>query len=434
MVRVCDFFYTVTGEKSVRNKTLITLMLIWSGISCTAQNEPEIPAHLSSIQNLVIIQPDSEPTSSVELIRDTVINDNQAASMWFKDIVSVGWAFGGSDWMAGLEVDDSGKIYVGNRRAMEIQVFDSEGRFLVNTGGVGNGPGEFRGMAEMRIQADQLYVFDFQQFRTTFFSLDPLQVDEVKIASVNRTPDIEELTAWFSTGYKLKDDERFLIKYANEAVNTVVGSPDYNLDETRIDKYYIVNREGTVVSEKLFELKSQAMITADVEGRHLWNMGPVPFLNQPMVYISDDGHILSANSEEALIKMHAPNGDYLRAFYFPREKKSIRRDELLTLYGAGGVENENLLQHAELPEKWPALADIILDDEKRLWISTIADTENLTHEWWVLEENGVLLDKFTWPADQSIDKIKNGYMYTRETDEETGLQQIVRYRVGIEER
>lgn len=424
-------FYPVAGAKSVRNKTFIILILFWSGISCTAQNEPEIPAHLSSIQNLVIIQPDSESSSSVELIRDTVINDNHVASTWFKDIVSVGWAFGGSDWMGGLEVDDSGKIYVGNRRTMEIQVFDSEGRYLENTGGVGNGPGEFRGMTEMRIQADQLSVFDFLQFRTTFFSLDPLQVDEVKIASVNRTPDIEELTAWFSTEYMLMDDERFLIKYANEATNTVVGSPNYNLDKKRIDKYYIVNREGTVVSEKLFELNNQAMITADVGGRHLWNMAPVPFLNQPMVFISDDGHIISANSKEALIKMHAPNGDYLRAFYLPLEKKSIGRDELLTLYGAGGGENENLLQHAELPEKWPALADIILDDEKRLWISTITDAENLTHEWWVLDEKGVLLDKFTWPADQSIDKIKNGYMYTRETDEETGLQQIVRYRVWV---
>jgi len=28
--------------------------------------------------------------------------------------------------------------------------------------------------------------------------------------------------------------------------------------------------------------------------------------------------------------------------------------------------------------------------------------------------------------------VKNGKMYTRQTDEETGLQQVVRYRIEIE--
>ncbi|MBP3193345.1 hypothetical protein [Natronogracilivirga saccharolytica] len=36
--------------------------------------------------------------------------------------------------------------------------------------------------------------------------------------------------------------------------------------------------------------------------------------------------------------------------------------------------------------------------------------------------------RFEWPRDESIEVVKNGYIYTLQTDEETGLQQINRYR------
>ncbi|MCC5906914.1 MAG: hypothetical protein JJU13_11940 [Balneolaceae bacterium] len=44
-----------------------------------------------------------------------------------------------------------------------------------------------------------------------------------------------------------------------------------------------------------------------------------------------------------------------------------------------------------------------------------------------------LITWFEWPRDEPIEIIKNGYLYTRETDEETGLQQVVRYRIVMEE-
>lgn len=38
---------------------------------------------------------------------------------------------------------------------------------------------------------------------------------------------------------------------------------------------------------------------------------------------------------------------------------------------------------------------------------------------------------FTWPRCLQIEEIKNGKLYAREADEETGLQQIVRYRIEM---
>jgi len=42
-------------------------------------------------------------------------------------------------------------------------------------------------------------------------------------------------------------------------------------------------------------------------------------------------------------------------------------------------------------------------------------------------DSGELIAKFEWQRDEPIEVVKNGYMYTRQTDEDTGLQQINRY-------
>ena len=428
-----NYYQIFTQIQIDKRKAFIILVLYWVGISCTTQNEIEIPEHLSRIQNLVIIQPTSEPAYDIELIHSAEIKDLSATSEWFVDWSNDFWAFSGGDsWFGGLEVDDTGRIYVGNRSTKRIQVFNSTGSYLSSVGGEGDGPGEFNGIKEIKIHNNQLFAFDFLQFRTTFYSLDSLNVVEVKNAYLNRAPNIEELQGRFSNGYHLIDEERFLVRYVEQIANANVGTPKYNLDKIRPGNYYIVNSEGEVVSEQLFELKSLKHITADVEGRHIWNFMPVPFLNQPLIYISDDGHIVSANSDEPLIQLFTPNGEYLRAFYLSLEKRPLLRYELLSMYGDESEANQHLLQNAELPATWPALEDIIMDDKNRLWISTITVSDKRTYTWWVLQDTGELLTTFSWPGNRSIEKIKDGYVYVRETEESTGQQTVVKYRVEMD--
>ncbi len=84
----------------------------------------------------------------------------------------------------------------------------------------------------------------------------------------------------------------------------------------------------------------------------------------------------------------------------------------------------------DLPENWPVLTDMKIDGQDRIWIATTVEDMSI-YEWWVLEESGELITKFEWLRDEPIEVIKNGYVYTRQTDEDTGLQQVVRYRIEI---
>lgn len=151
----------------------------------------------------------------------------------------------------------------------------------------------------------------------------------------------------------------------NEMRNANCGTERYNLDQERPVRYYIVDREGKIRSEMIDELKDLKNITAVVDGNHLFNLDALPFLQQPMISISNEGYFYTANSEDPLIRMHKDNGDYIKAFYIPMEKKSIGRDEIINMFAEDDEVNTILLLHAELPEKWTALISLVTDDENR---------------------------------------------------------------------
>jgi len=137
------------------------------------QNEERIPENLEGLENLIVIQKSSSPESSIKFIQDLIIDDRSAKKTWYNDFSSGGFAFAGADWFGGLEVDGNGNIFVGDRKETAIHVFDSTGKYLQRLGGEGRGPGEFNGILDIKIQSDQLFVFDYSQFRTTFFLLIP---------------------------------------------------------------------------------------------------------------------------------------------------------------------------------------------------------------------------------------------------------------------
>jgi hypothetical protein len=143
-----------------------------------------------------------------------------------------------------------------------------------------------------------------------------------------------------------------------------------------------------------------------------------------------------AEPDHFLVKTYSPTGDYQSAFFYPFRKIPLTRESA----DEAGVSDRrrvsgreiSLMDTVELPETWPVLTDMKVDDQDRLWIATTVEDMSI-YEWWVLEKTGEMITRFEWPRNEPIEVVKNGYMYTRETDEETGLQRIVRYGIEFEE-
>ncbi len=69
-------------------------------------------------------------------------------------------------------VSPAGELWLAERRAREIRVYDHEGALLRTYGRQGDGPGEFQSVGDFGLVGDTLWVSDGSLSRTTLFSLD----------------------------------------------------------------------------------------------------------------------------------------------------------------------------------------------------------------------------------------------------------------------
>ena len=54
-------------------------------------------------------------------------------------------------------------------------------------------------------------------------------------------------------------------------------------------------------------------------------------------------------------------------------------------------------------------------------------TDDQENEIWILAETGEKLAVFRRPATDRIELVKDGFLYLRETDTETGIVEVVKY-------
>jgi len=73
------------------------------------------------------------------------------------------------------------------------------------------------------------------------------------------------------------------------------------------------------------------------------------------------------------------------------------------------------------------------DDENRIWAAVPMYGEPMKYEWWILAPSGELLAKLQRPREKTIFDIKDGYLYAKEIDEETGAEFVVKNRMELTE-
>ena len=144
----------------------------------------------------------------------------------------------------------------------------------------------------------------------------------------------------------------------------------------------------------------------------------IEYASEKMIY---------GSGEMMLFKIYDDRGMYRAAFYYPFEKARINNQDLLEQYINPDEKLKKILQKYA-PERWPAYDNIIVDDQNRLWISTIINNFEI-REWWVvdLNEDGRLIGKFKMPRNKNIVLVKYGSIFTIEHDIESNNREIVKY-------
>jgi len=334
-----------------------------------------------------------------------------------------------------FDIDDDGRVYIADAMQHRVHVFDPAGLYLTHFGREGAGPGEFRAMGALIYSQGDLYIYDPLMMRLSTFSTESYEESNTIYTQAINKREVEELSGLNQSGFIFIKPNRFLVNFTSR----LVPNPDhagYNLNDN--DRtYHLMGGDRRIDLEHLFKKPGYKALSASVNGQYRFTQ--FEFLGSTLITTTENT-IYMARSEDFLIKVYDSDGSYLRAYYYPFQKKVFTREQAIQQqehkYEEGVVEwRVSVIEQApeeQSPDFWPALNDLVVDNENRIWVSTIVEDFDI-YEWWVLENTGEVITKFDWPRDEPIEVIKNGYVYTRQIEEETGLQQVVKYRIAFEE-
>lgn len=391
----------------------IILLGLLFAFGCDQSEEPAT----GTSQGITVYDSNIEPKYQIELIREETYGIDEADT---EQIAAV----------SSFLVDDSGRVIVADWNRVRVLVYHPDGHLLNSFGGEGRGPGEFLTM-QIAINSGHLYLFDLGNFRINRFSIEPFELMDMIHLDPQSWSQIEELNTARPQHIYVQEDHTYLIRFDDPVINP---GDEYS------QRFYRFDEELKLVSGLLFQRPGSRSHVVSIGGRSA-AIG-FPFLNQSLLAISDEGHFISASSEEFLIEVYGPDGNPLRAFTHSYDKSLITRSDLDTLRARH--DDHPVLtrgfQTVEIPDYWPALNNILTDDENRIWVSTVTDSRD-HFEWWVLDEFGELLARFEWPGEKLTDSpghgrnrmlIRNGSLYMHEIDDESDRQQIVRYRIEME--
>ncbi|MCG2588231.1 6-bladed beta-propeller [Rhodohalobacter sulfatireducens] len=411
---------------------LVSLLILLTLTNCSSQEE-KIPEPLQKLANLTVIPADIQPKNTIQIKRDTSYGSTN-------DLLI--------DHIGTIAVDDSGRVYFTAGGPNGIHVFEPDGQHLTHIGRKGQGPGEFSSAyPAIHIFSDRLFAVDLRAYRISVFSVGSLNL--IRTVSINPTNQIKALDDYYIHQIIPEKGGTFLVSF-KKFLREVSDLPEGTKIDTLTRSYYPMDKEGRLIPKQVLKIQDQPVVIGSV----FQNIGPVSlnFFSKPLVTVSNDGSIYAAHSKDFLIKKYSPDGECLRAFYHPYQNVSLTRETalessnasmsrlILAMSGEGMSESmiqtmmnsrQRLIRQMDLPPNWPALNDLMVDDENRLWVSTIMNDQKIS-QWWVLDQNGKLMARFNWPRSKPIEVVKNGYMYTRETEEETGLQTIVKYRIEMD--
>jgi len=366
----------------------------------------EIPEHVQEVENLTIFPGNAEPVYDVELIPEVTFDD--AKGPYLNRVLSA-------------VVDDREQVIIlGANTSYEqsLHAYSSEGAFLTVIGGRGGGPGEYGIMLGPQVKGTKLFVPDATNQRLNEYS----------------TTDFSVIRSIRFEQWESGSESRFGYVHARQDGNywLIFSDPRSAIGQLS-NRYKIMDHEGRLVQNPSLALPAGFRIQTDPSARPIM---PLSFMGSTLEAVSRNDELYAVFTRDFLIRRYDANGIYQSAFYYPVQSLpfdlEVHTNSSVFSPSARVIKNAFSDINRDLPETIPVLFRLRIDDENRIWAAVPMDQQREMLEWWILDESGELLAKLQRPRDKTIFDIKNGYLYGKEIDEETGAETVVKYRIELE--
>lgn len=397
----------------------IGLIPLFLFLGCVTEKTEDVPEHLVNIENLTVFPENPTPAVDIELIREVSFGEND--EVFFGQIIEK------------MAVDDEGRVFIADMTENKVHIYNSNGSYLQSIGRGGQGPGEFQRIGDLEIHDEKIHILDVQRLTISVFDLNTF--GHIRDYDVSLQGDQDNQPSWISwakeeglfyspANFFVRSDNTYFLLFTDQGVGWANNLDGRTYESSVYDPQTVGFSEHDLLS---FDWTGQVLVHEEGDG--LMVLFRVPYKRGSLFDFSN-GQFVHGWSEEMLFRLYDENGEYQRAIYYPYSNAPIRFDDILKHYEGAGDDLIHAIRIDNQPETWPAFKSLTLDDESRLWISTITDDQE-NYEWWVLNEAGELLATFSWPRNRDLKYVKNGYAYTMERDMETGLQKVVRYNIKI---
>jgi len=328
------------------------------------------------------------------------------------------------DEIQDVAVDGSGTVFMAGEKwnHLEVHKFSFTGTYLGSIGQLGKDPGAFEAVNRIQFNGSDIWVSDTQLNRMTRFDTSTGAVQEIVDLDsllIRVTADTKRSFATIDPAGQF-DSDRLLVELTDE--RNPIYQPEFEFS------YAFLNRSlpDSLRIEPITDAKSRRYVVGDYAGR------PVAFslaINErPLIDFTPGELIYIANSSEFLIRVFSQNGNLVRLYRFPYERLRLEPEEEVFPSYTYNRQLWMVRESAEYPEYWPALYHMFLDDQQKIWVSTVKPDRGVS-EWFVIDDSEKqIVARFEWPVEKPIWDVKNGRAYTVESDS-AGFKKVVSYDI-----
>lgn len=389
----------------------------------------------------------SGPATVVETIGDTTVVRTLSGSVWGADArlvpeVSIGELDGLDKYLFGavasLAVDDDRNVYVLDRQAHHVRVFDADGAHLATLGGKGEGPGEFAFPEAIAVLPDgRLLVRDPGNMRVQVFHLDAGETEEWAYNSGNLYHPGAPLhtDARGRTFLTIMDPSRDLMSWVRLVI--VLGPGGERLDTLP---------EPTADFDRV-------VMTA--QGASAIVTSPVPFTPRFFWSVHSSGHFLTGVSSDYRVHLARDDG----VLRIERAYEPVRVSEAERTHRRESTEREIGVEvpgwtwdGPRIPDRKPVFTELLAGRDGRIWVMLSTEgrrIQNADHDpedplsdpvTWsestrydVFEPEGTYLGAVLAPDEFSTHPapVFDGDHVWAVTTDELGVERVVRYRIVV---
>lgn len=294
-----------------------------------------------------------------------------------------------------LKVSDNGNIYIVDDD--KVKAFKSDGRFIKNVGGNGEGPGEYRWPIINDIRKDIIYINDAE--------------------GGNKDISLYNLKGKFLRTVKIPFNKNSLLeKSKNNAVLYLLPNDNYFICSSlfRIDGKHLKVKRAYGIMDKNGNLAYKLSIKFE-DANIAFSENPA--LQNPFIMFTDKNifdkyiYILECSGDN-LYKFNM-NGELINKVHFELKPDKIPanyKDQFIK-----GLKNIKVTS-VDLPYYYPLFSDLVVDDNNRIWLkkgNTIykEQTQQLVSEYSYLiyDENFKYVGSQSMPIDVRVIKGNKAY-------------------------